>query len=334
MLTSWAKQRTDSAADLGPAVLSVLLSADSSAHDAVRSALPVWLANAVRPARHPGLHGGMAGVLTGTRLIAGLHPPANRLVERVKGWLVTSISEQPWRDERVRFVDYDLISGSAGVTLAGVGQARQHLESLGLSGLRIGGHTGDPLVEWMQGGLNTGLAHGVPGVLTALPAPELVDWLIAESYRDELGVVSWSPRAREGAEPVSGVMRRQAWCYGTPGVAWALWSAGACSAAVEAMRSCCAAYDFDVHLYGSAADRLGICHGAAGVLLVADAFARHAELAEAAELRDRLVRYLADRMDQVMELDHSLLMGATGVLSALLTAAGGARDWLVCLGLR
>jgi hypothetical protein len=113
-----------------------------------------------------------------------------------------------------------------------------------------------------------------------------------------------------------------------------LWSAGARADALRLMRSCCQTYDPDFHLYGTDADRLGICHGAAGVLLIADAFARHAGLAGAAGLRDLLWTYLIDRLDDLRQLDDSLLTGSAGVLAALLTVGGADRKWLRCLGLR
>jgi len=103
-----------------------------------------------------------------------------------------------------------------------------------------------------------------------------------------------------------------------------------CSVAVEAMRTLCAAYDPHHHLDH---DPLAVCHGAAGVLLVADAFARHAGLPAAAALRDDLAAHLTERLDAVTRLDATLLSGAPGVLAALLTAAGGDRGWLPCLAL-
>ncbi|GAA0647962.1 hypothetical protein GCM10010174_84210 [Kutzneria viridogrisea] len=335
VLSSWTAS-ADEAPDLGPAALAVLLAetGDAAAHSVVRAALPKWLSGAVRPSARVGLHGGMAGTLLGVQLIARLHPPAARLAGRVSAWIEDHLDRHPWRTSQLRYPDYDVISGSAGLALAGVKRGEDHLDRLG--SLRVGGHEGDPLSGWIQGGIDTGMAHGAAGVLTARPNRELADWLAAESYRDGLGVLSWARRAREGAPPPPHAVNRQAWCYGTPGIAWALWVGGAREQATEAMLSLCAAWDPEVHLTGSTGDRLGLCHGAAGVLLVADAFARHADLGEAASLRDRVERYLLDRLDTVRELaatDLGLLTGACGVLCALLTVRGGHRGWLSCLGL-
>jgi hypothetical protein len=164
---------------------------------------------------------------------------------------------------------------------------------------------------WFDGE-DAGMAHGAAGVLVVSPQPELAAWLLQQTYAGQ---------------------RRQGWCYGVPGIAWALWTAGARADAVRLMRSLCQTFDPDVNLYGRDADRLGICHGAAGVLLIADAFVREG-VTGAAGLRDLMVTYLADRLDLLRDLDETLLLGASGVLAALLTVEGADRGWLRCLGLR
>jgi hypothetical protein len=102
------------------------------------------------------------------------------------------------------------------------------------------------------------------------------------------------------------------------------------------------AYDDDFYLAarpGDDVDRetLGICHGAAGLLVIFDAFARYADLPGAAGLRDHLAGYLLDRLDALSGLasrDVTLQCGASGVVAALLTMAGGDRRWLAAVGLR
>ncbi|MFI9388515.1 lanthionine synthetase LanC family protein [Kutzneria sp. NPDC052558] len=264
--------------ELGPCVLATLLagSADRAVQAAVRSAVPSWLDAAVRPMRSVGLHGGMAGTLFGLGLITELHPPVSLLAQRVSGWL----------GER-RFEEFDLISGAAGACLAGY-----------------------PQPVWFDGE-DTGLAHGAAGVLVVSPQPELVDWLLEQSFVDQC---------------------RQGWCYGMPGIAWALWTAGARAEAMRYLRILGQTFDPDRNLHGRDADRLGICHGAAGVMLIADAFV-HAGVDAARGLRDLTHAYLADRLDLVSTLDETLLMGASGVLAALLTVEGADRRWLRCLGL-
>jgi hypothetical protein len=239
------------------------------------------------------------------------------------------------------------LTGTLPVRRESLEPAVTHLAGLGsgTDGFRIGAFAGHPLAGWAQGGVVTGLAHGVAGPVAALSMavphlPEaaetvrpLASWLAYQRFADQHAIVSWPGRVPGPA----GEVRRQGWCYGTPGVAWALWAAGRaidhsglCAVGAEAMESLCAAYDPDYHLDH---DPLAVCHGAAGVLLVADAFARHAGLPAAATLRDTLTGYLTDRLDEVTSLDATLLSGAPGVLAALLTAMGGDRGWLPCLAL-
>lgn len=98
-------------------------------------------------------------------------------------------------------------------------------------------------------------------------------------------------------------------------------------------------YDEEFHLYGEPlTDRLALCHGAAGVLAVADAFQRWAGLPAAAALATRLTEHLTTRLPTALAPGRpatALLDGAPGALSALLTATHDtSRDWLPCLGLR
>jgi hypothetical protein len=172
------------------------------------------------------------------------------------------------------------------------------------------------------------LSAALPHLPDARPAVHgLAAWLAAQRFADGSwpGLVPGRPGGRQG------------WCYGTPGVAWALWAAGTAlvhsglrAAAVDAVETLCATFDPDRHLDH---DPLAVCHGAAGVLLVADAFARHAGSPAAAALRAALTGYLTDRLDEVTRLDATLLAGAPGVLAALLTSAGGDRGWLPCLAM-
>ncbi|MCT2581899.1 lanthionine synthetase LanC family protein [Actinophytocola gossypii] len=361
--------------DLGPVVLATLVG-DTPAVDA-------WLRRGTRCGGGLGLFGGTGTLLAGLRLVADRYPGAAGAADRAGSSIARATHR--WRTTNVGLADYDLVGGPAGVLLAhlaGTGPVDRerlapplaHLVALaatGPDGFRIGAHAGHPLVGWAQGGVVTGLAHGVAGPLAALglalphlpPGDRTADavhrlatWLAAGGAPDDQGIVSWPRRAP--AMPVR-TARRHGWCYGTPGVSWALWVAGralldagqagdggyggygggdgggdgglAVSAYAEAaMRTLCERYDPDLHLDH---DPLGICHGAAGVLLVADAFARHAGLPEAATLRDDLCRYLRERLDDVARLGPDLLCGATGVLAALLTAEGGDRGWLRCLAL-
>ncbi|MGC0422681.1 lanthionine synthetase LanC family protein [Embleya sp. AB8] len=239
----------------------------------------------------------------------------------------------------------------------------RHLAGLcsgpGLGRLRIAEFCGQPWPARFMGRVNLGLAHGAPGVLLALasaaraagaadhelhePLAATAAWLAARGGRDANGCPTWGPVAG-GADGSSGG-QRQGWCYGTPGVTWALWEA-ARVLGDAALRRCAEdtfaalaeQFDVDRHLFGpTAADRLGVCHGAAGVLAIADAFARHAGLPAAVGLRTRLTAHLraesAATSAPATGADATLL-GLLGTHAVLLTAETGYRNWLPCLGLR
>jgi hypothetical protein len=72
------------------------------------------------------------------------------------------------------------------------------------------------------------------------------------------------------------------------------------------------------------------------MLAIADGFARHARFEPAAKRADLLERLLLRELDAVVALarDASLLNGAPGILSVLLTRRGAPRSWLRPLGLR
>lgn len=236
-----------------------------------------------------------------------------------------------------------------------------------LDGLRIRSHAGIELARWNVGTVNVGLAHGVPGVLAALVAAwpllpsasrpaaaqairRVARWLVRHGCR--YGEVHGWPFAVGGSVAGGGhgpssstQWRRQAWCYGTPGVAWQIAEAGRVLAdgelrevGVAAMASLCVAWDDDYHLDASTtSDRLAFCHGAAGVLAVSDAFALHCGLLVAGRLADHLAALVARRLPEVGELarrDLSALSGASGVLSVLLSRDPDRRGWLCAVGLR
>ena len=106
---------------------------------------------------------------------------------------------------------------------------------------------GDPSMtrQFPSGNLNCGLAHGIPGPLALLALSlrggvevpgqadavrRLAYWLLGHRADDEWGV-NWPaaiPVTPPGAQDDPGQLppARSAWCYGSPGVARALWFAG------------------------------------------------------------------------------------------------------------
>jgi hypothetical protein len=203
-----------------------------------------------------------------------------------------------------------------------------------------------------NGNLNCGLAHGIPGPL-ALMALALRSGVKVEGLQQAIERVAvWLDQHRvdDGwgmnwptAVPLTPVgtsssaePSRSAWCYGSPGVARALWLAGEAldnpdyrQLAVEAMKAVYRRPVWERHI-----DSPTFCHGVAGLLQITLRFAHDTRLplfTEAAETLseqllslhdpDSLLGYCSlepggQRVDQ-----PGLLDGAPGVVLVLLAAA-------------
>ena len=151
---------------------------------------------------------------------------------------------------------------------------------------------------YSDGNLNLGLAHGIPGPLAlmalALRSGVVVDglaetvnrlasWLGQQRIDDAWGanwptVVPLAPAGPDGAVAVSRPVEvsRTAWCYGSPGIARALWLAGEAldhpghrELAVEAMQAV-----YSRPLDARRIDSPTFCHGVAGLLQITLRFAQ------------------------------------------------------------
>jgi hypothetical protein len=215
-----------------------------------------------------------------------------------------------------------------------------------------------------HGNLNCGLAHGIPGVLALLSlartsgcaASASVDdaivaiagWLAACRVEDEWGVnwptaVSLEATARGTLQPgdagrAPGGTSRSAWCYGSPGIARALWLAGQAvdrqefrELAIEAMAAV-----FRRPIAERRIDSPTFCHGVAGLLAIATRFARETGAPLFVEESERLVQQILDAFQPDSRLGFrnieyrnnqtdqpGLLDGAAGVAIVLLAAATG-----------
>lgn len=143
--------------------------------------------------------------------------------------------------------------------------------------------------HYPQGYLDLGLAHGLAGPLSALSLAVLCDcilpgmkdaierwstWLIDQQLampwgKDWPSVVPTQLHAKD-CSPT-----RSAWCYGTPGIAHALWLAGRaladdalCTHAREALASALRRPALERNI-----DEPQVCHGLAGLLLICLRFA-------------------------------------------------------------
>ena len=217
--------------------------------------------------------------------------------------------------------------------------------------------------RYPHGYLNCGLAHGIPGPLAAISlallcdvtvpglpeaAERAADWIAGHRADDRWGVnwpavVPLTAERAEAAQPGNAVQpgsadepSRSAWCYGTPGVARALWLAGLAlglpvwrDLAVEAMR---AVYRRPVAV--RLIDSPTFCHGVAGLLQVTLRFANDTGLPDIADAAVAVTEQLLALHEpeslagyRIIEpgggrVDSpGLLDGAPGVVLTLLAAA-------------
>jgi hypothetical protein len=271
---------------------------------------------------------------------------------------------------------FDLISGLSGVTayLLPPGQgglthpALQHALRA-LAGLTLAEgpvpawrtpshllHDEDQVRRYPLGNLNCGLAHGSPGPLAVMALAamhgveaeglaqaicQLAQWLLSHRHDDAAGL-NWPtvvPLADEGRglyAASAGETSRSAWCYGSPGIARALWLAGRaladddlCKTAVQVMEA--------VYRRPAAERRIDsptVCHGVAGLLQITLRFADDTQLPvfadAAADLTDQILTCVdPDRPMGIANVEPAgnlvdqpgFLDGATGVALVLLAAA-------------
>lgn len=206
------------------------------------------------------------------------------------------------------------------------------------------------------GNLNLGLAHGIPGPLAALAvavrlglggeearaaAARLADWLASHVTTGDGGpgwesvVTLSSGPDRLVEQPPRGV-GRDAWCYGTPGAARALFLAGDAldrpewrDLAIESMAA----------VYRRPAEERGIdsptfCHGVAGLLQITLRFHHDTRLPLFSDAATALTRQILDavELDRPMGIANlepgdnkvdqpGVLDGASGISLVLLSAA-------------
>lgn len=330
-----------------------------------------FLSTATRGVEHapPALFGGLSGLAFATVASSRDGSRYRRLLAAVDGRLAPRAAEC---GERLKTRSapgpvsaFDVISGASGIgAYLLTNDPHTALPEI-LGGLVALAREDDGPPRWMtppdmlsdpemaemypHGNLNCGLAHGIPGPLALLSVAlragievpgqadairRIVRWLVAQRFADEWGV-DWPaavPVPPGRPEPVR--YTRAAWCYGSPGVARALWLAGRalgddepCELAVEAMRA----------VLRRPVERRGIpsptfCHGVAGLLQIVLRFAGDTGLfrREAAELVDQILAgYQPERPLAYASIEPcdnpvdraGLLDGAPGVALVLLAAA-------------
>ncbi|MGW2815828.1 lanthionine synthetase C family protein [Streptomyces sp. NPDC001415] len=201
----------------------------------------------------------------------------------------------------------------------------------------------EPNPDFPRGHLNLGLAHGIPGPLALLSLAHeqgvsvqghemaigrFAGWLAGRAHEDGYG--PYWPLTVRAEDELSGERppnppTRAAWCYGTPGVARALFLAGRAldeKAWRElAGRSTHAALARPVDSRGL--EGPGLCHGTGGLLQIA---ARMAYDMGDAELNAQLPFLAGQLVEGMGEGDgFGFLEGESGAALALHTYAEGAR---------
>ncbi|WP_191094353.1 lanthionine synthetase C family protein [Nocardia colli] len=271
------------------------------------------------------------------------------------------------------FSAFDVISGAAGVGAYLLRRKDETALRAILTGLvALCGVSDDGLPNWHTpfaaihpdtpmarafptGVFNSGLAHGITGPMAVLALAELdgisvpgqpaaiervARWLIAHRADDDWGP-SWAsgipmPDPTGSAPPAYGPTHN-AWCYGSAGIARALWLAGTALADKEFSEF--AGHTLTaVYRRPASARRIdtspGLCHGIAGLLQITVRFASDTGdpgySAAAGGLTDELIEmfepgarfgYRAIGENDTTTDDPSLLDGAAGIALALLAAA-------------
>jgi lantibiotic modifying enzyme len=257
----------------------------------------------------PSLWGGFLGVAWVAQHVRGRfaapdEPDDSDDNESIDELLGELLARTPWTGE------YDLVSGLCGHGIYGlerlnraVGRRLVELavERLGeLSEPQSDGLTWHTPVTrvapWARPGLpngyyNTGVAHGVPGVVTMLAgacaaglavtrARPLLDgavhWLLQQRGDGAVAFPSWIADGKPSPA-------RLAWCYGDPGVAAALLAAGNAvaeprwvAAALELGRRAATLGRDAAAATAIGVNDAGLCHGAAGLALIFHRLWQHA----------------------------------------------------------
>jgi hypothetical protein len=185
---------------------------------------------------------------------------------------------------------------------------------------------------------NTGLAHGIAGPIAFLAGCQLAGWSIAAQAEAIDRAAGWLLHWRTGdgwapqitADDLAGTSsgpstrgRRDAWCYGAPGVGIALVAAGralddqnlinAGRSVIDALSPCTGGWDTEGPT---------VCHGSAGVLLCAQAVgSSHTANIAADRLAgqyDPGLPFFFRHSDHGLVTDEpGLLVGAAGIALAL-----------------
>lgn len=223
-------------------------------------------------------------------------------------------------------------------------------------------HLEESFRTFPKGFFDVGLAHGISGALALLSLSlkegimikgqddairRITDWLLNIKYEDEYGPI-WPSKIGlnhlyENAEELQ-VASYEAWCYGSPGVARALWLAGA-ALNDESLKKI--AINTYIGCFKRPKSRRNItsstfCHGYAGFLCLTQSMYEDTQIEEIRKLKDQLVYDICDqysegntfgfydfnRINSEIIHDPGLLTGSSGIALSLLSSITGKKtNW-------
>jgi lantibiotic modifying enzyme len=310
-----------------------------------------------------GLYGGLAGVALAIRYCAPSAKSESRLATSCYALLVAQTREQlitlrANNDAGIPWTTYDVISGLSGSLLAlfdyaGVEENVIHdlINALiELLRLRPNGNPGTftsnnqinaPALrgQFPSGGYNTGLAHGISGIIACLslatnrnPSPETqaalekaCDWLVSVARTDKYGLY-WYPCEDRSDHGIVAATLTSGWCYGSPGIAVALASGGAA----------CGRQDFLETAHGVLSAALvrcpssstpGLCHGTAGVYEIVKWFCRSFDDRDLRTWSEKLRENLQTNLPELLASAPEFLEGYAGIICSLVDTEDAPIPW-------
>lgn len=299
------------------------------------------LENAVDTSNEAGLFEGVAGPAWLLAHLDGwvLDLEGDDPGDAVEGALLALVRDRPWDGP------YDLVAGLVGFGAYGLERGPRGEPLVAAVVDRLGDlsietddgvtwHTAAPLLPDHQraeadvGYFNVGLAHGVPGVVGLLAASRADDVLLDGAVRWVLAQRLDGDRFPRWVGSGTTVQpARDAWCYGGPGIAAVVAGAGVARGRTDWLA---AAVDIAVGSLDRSPDDAGItgaglCHGAAGLLHIAN---RLWQATGDERLLHLAVRWLRSTIDLApMITEPGLMEGWAGVALALSAAAGIEPAW-------
>lgn len=311
-----------------------------------------------------------AGFLAGsTGRYAALISSAEKVIEHQTHRMLEEMDGQPIATRQL-----DVVSGLAGIAAALLsgpvtelgreavtriaGYFTDRIRKQGIGGLRVEADSLAPAdrEEFPHGAINTGVAHGVAGVMaviaiatiegiqvkdSGLAIDAIAEWLSSNRSDDEWGP-NWTFQIGSDGPPTNAARSQSGWCYGPAGIGRAL------DLASEAADQSWMASLADDTLLGIARRPTearilpgpGLCHGRAGLLAILLSTRSALEADPVRTLAGELAAGLVDEFSEAAPVgfkdvhrmglvdDPGFLSGATGVaLSLLFSCSKTKGDW-------